>query len=503
MDGFPLFDLAIILVCLVSVTTLGLFLRDSGGPKNYFVGQASFPGWVLAFSIALTETGAIAAILLPGLPLRPGGSLGFLQLVFGILLGRILVAFTLLPREYDGDRLTGYQFLGLKFQSSVQKLGSGLFVVMGILGDGVLFFLSASFVSTIIGLNPGWVILITGLCPLLFVTLGGMRSIVWASLISFGLLTFGSVFLLVPIVEQMPGGLAQIFELGQQGGKFQIFQPVANTQGTTILSRFLSSFLDNFWLPAGIVGGAFLAMARHGSDQVMVQRYLCTKNKNEAKVALFGSGAIVLFQVVLYLFIGIGIYGLEAGNFWQPICEPEKLVSQFVKDRIPSGLIGLFLAGVLTATMTAIGFCANSCACAIRQDFVRSWFPWLQSETEAALVRWTTAGCILAQMFVALMVWELLEDQPLLEWYFSLYGFLGGLILGLFFLATMSKPVPSIAAISGLLVGGGFALTLWLPIFWGKPAFGFPWLLPLSAVSTWGFGCFFDFPRLFGKSVKK
>lgn len=503
MDGFPLFDLSIILLCLVSVTTLGLFLQGPGDSKNYFVGQGSFPAWVLAFSIALTETGPIAAILLPGLPVKAGGSLVFLQLVIGILLGRILVAFTLLPREYGGDQVTVYQFLGQKFKPSVQKAGSALFLVVRIFGDGVLFFLSAAFVSTIIGLNPGWVILITGLCSLLFATLGGMRSIVWTSLIPFGFLTTGSLFLLIQIGEQTPGGWGQIIELGQQGGKFQIFQPVPETQGSSLYVRFFSSFLDNFWLPAGILGGAFLAMARHGADQVMVQRYLCAKNQNAARMALLGSGAVVLFQVVLYLLIGIGIYGLEAGNLWQPIGDPEKLVSQFVKDRIPTGLIGLFLGGILTATMSAIGFCANSCACAITQDFVRSWFPRLQSETEGALVRWTTAGCILAQMFVALMVWELLEGQPLLEWYFSLCGFLGGLILGLFFLATMSRPVPSIAAISGLLVGGGFVLTLWMPIFWGNPAFGFPWLLPLCAVSTWGFGWFFDFPRLFRKPVRK
>src|SRR5205085_10995618 len=117
-----------------------------------------------------------------------------------------------------------------------------------------------------------------------------------------------------------------------------------------------------FW--AGLIGGAFFTMASHGADQMMVQRYLCTRSLGEARVALILSGFTVLLQFVLFLLIGVGLFVLvRTGQMSPPgATRNDEVFGYFIVNKLPVGLVGLVIAAVLAAAMSTLSGSLNSSA---------------------------------------------------------------------------------------------------------------------------------------------
>lgn len=355
--GFTALDLAILIAYLIGTTLLGVWLgRSQKDAKDYFVAGHAIPWWAILFSVVATETSALTFISIPGLAYV--GDLSFLQIAVGYLVGRVIVAYTLLPRYYEGELVTAYTLLERRFGGATRRFASIVFMATRTFGDSVRVFATAIPIALIIGpiLPEQYVmpaaILILGIFTLIYTYHGGMRAVVWTDVVQTGIYLFGGLAALYLIGRGVPGGWGTIFDQAGAAGKLKLIETGWDIRQPHTL-----------W--AGLIGGAFLSMASHGADQIIVQRLLASTNLRDARRALIGSGIVVILQFALFLIIGIGLYAFYRA---QQFPTPDAIFPRFIIEVMPPGLTGLVIAAILAAAMSTVSGALNSLSAATTHD---------------------------------------------------------------------------------------------------------------------------------------
>src|SRR5215510_4299391 len=272
-------DLAIIFGYLIGITLFGVwFAGRQKTTEDYFVGDRSVPWWAIAMSIVATETSTITFISVPGVAFSRGGNFQFLQLVFGYMLGRVVISILFIPSYFRGELLTVYQLLERRFGNRIKMLAASLFVVMRNIADGIRLLLTAIVVAAVYTafqpqINPETIVIISvvllGAAMLVFTYFGGMEAVIWVEVVQLGIYIAGAVAAAVVLINSINGGLGAATSLATQYQKYSLFDFTLDHTKTY-----------TFW--SGLLGGCFLTMSTHGTDQYLVQRYLCTDKPRKA-----------------------------------------------------------------------------------------------------------------------------------------------------------------------------------------------------------------------------
>src|SRR4029078_3127653 len=276
-------DLIIIFGYLIGIVVFGTwFGRKQQTTKDYFLGDRSVPWWAVAFSIVATETSTITFISVPGIAFARGGNFQFLQLVFGYLLGRIVISLLFIPSYFRGELMTVYQLLDRRFGGKIKMLAASLFVVMRNIADEIRLLLTAIVLAAVyVSFQPAAnvdviivvSIILIGVAMLVFTYFGGMEAVIWVEVVQLGIYIAGAIAAMVVLINSIDGGLATANSLALQYGKYSLFD-------------FSLDFTKTYTFWSGLLGGCFLTMSTHGTDQYLVQRYLCTARPPRAIIAL-------------------------------------------------------------------------------------------------------------------------------------------------------------------------------------------------------------------------
>lgn len=357
MGSFTILDIVVLVAYMGGTTALGVWLgRGQKSARDYFVASQAIPWWAILFSVVATETSALTFISIPGLAYL--GDFSFLQVVFGYIIGRIIVSYVLLPRYFQGELVTAYALLERRFGLSTRRFASITFMVTRAFGDSVRVFATAIPVALILGpsIPVEYVtpvsILILGAFTLVYTYEGGMRAVVWTDVLQTGVYLAGGFAALYLLGNGVEGGWSAILARAGAEGKLRIID----------LSTDVSK-PHTLW--AGVIGGGFLSMASHGADQLIVQRLLASNNLRDARRSLIGSGFAVLGQFLLFLFIGVGLYAYyDARKF----PKPDEIFPTFIIEVMPPGMTGLVVAAILAAAMSTVSGSLNSLAAATTHD---------------------------------------------------------------------------------------------------------------------------------------
>jgi len=363
MTRFTALDAIVLVAYLAGTTALGLWVgRRQRDAKDYFVADRAIPWWAVMFSIVASETSALTFISTPGLSYggAPGlGNLGFLQIVAGYILGRIVVAAVLLPRYFQGNLVTAYALLETRFGLATRRFTSIVFMVTRALADSVRVFATAIPVALIISpsvTNKTYVmpiaVLLLGMLTVIYTYKGGMKAVVWTELVQAGIYLSGGAAALIILGMLVPGGWSTIWSGASAAGKTR-----------AIDFTFTLSNPHTVW--AGLIGGAFLAMASHGTDQLIVQRLMSSRSLKDAQRAIIGSGLVVFCQFFLFLMIGLGLWAFYQGKVF-PLTD--QIFPTFILEHMPPGLVGLIVAAIVAATMSTHSGAINSLAGATTHD---------------------------------------------------------------------------------------------------------------------------------------
>ncbi len=457
-------DLTIIFGYLIGIVLFGAwFARKQKTTRDYFLGDRSVPWWAVAASIVATETSTITFISVPGIAFSRGGNFQFLQLVFGYLLGRVVISLLFIPSYFRGDLMTVYQLLDRRFGGKIKVLAASLFVIMRNIADGIRLLLTAIVLAAVYtsfqpGTNPdaiiiGSVILI-GLAMITFTYFGGMEAVIWVEVIQLGIYIIGAIAAAIILINSIDGGLSAAIATGTQYDKFSLFD-----------FSFDLSRTYTFW--AGLIGGCFLTMSTHGTDQYLVQRYLCTDRPKRAAAALLTSGAVVLGQFIGFLFIGVLLFA-----FYKPYADPgyvtaasgafpftggDRVFPDFITRHMPPGLAGLVVAAIFAAAMSSS---LNSIAATAMNDLYKPWRAGRSDKHYLKVSHVLTLVWGVVQIVVALVLMK--QNRSALDMALSVASLINGPILGVFLVGVFLKRVGQPPALIGMIVSLVLMLCVYL-----------------------------------------
>ena len=458
-------DVAVIAVYCVAVIVIGLTLagrqRDA---SDYFLGHHGLPWWALLFSIVATETSALTVISIPGLAAR--GDLTFLQIAFGYLVGRIGVAWLLLPGYFEGTQDTAYQRLERRFGPKTRRVASGVFLLTRALADCVRIFATAIPLAIITHWSLAAGILAIGIVTVVYTWAGGLRAVVWVDVMQLGVYLIGGIATLI-VATQLAGGVGA-FAQAADHAKLRTFD-----------FRLSFRVLYTFW--GGLVGGALLAGASHGTDQLIVQRLLAARGLRDAQRALVGSGVMIIAQFALFLLVGTSLWLAGADHAGM---RSDAIYPTFVVTQLPAGLAGLVVAGILAAAMSSHASAVNSLAAASTYDF---YAPLTGRQEPGHLLwvgRWLTLGWT-AVLVAGAMAFRN-ENTPVVQLALSIASVTYGSLLGTYLLGGLWRRAGELDVIVAICAGAGVMAFVvrgqWLP------GLAWPWYVPLGTSVTLGAG---------------
>jgi SSS family solute:Na+ symporter len=440
-SGFGAADFAVLVAYLAGTTALGVWLgRNQKDAQKYFVADRSLPWWAVMFSIVASETSALTFISIPGLAYT--GNLGFLQVCAGYIVGRVVVARLLLPRYFEGRLVTAYTLLETRFGPETRRFASIVFMATRAMADSVRVFATAIPIALIMGpvlpreqLMPA-AILVLGALTIAYTWRGGMRAVVWTELLQAAIYVAGGICAVVLLGRAIAGGWGAILSSADGAGKLRAVS-------------LYTGFDQPHTVFAGLIGGAFLAMASHGTDQLIVQRLLSARSLKDAQRAIIGSGIVVFVQFALFLTIGLGLWRLYAGR---DFATPDSIFPTFIVEQMPHGLLGLIVAAIVAATMSTHSGAINSLAAATTMDI---WVPLTRRRPDdPATYR---AGRLFALAWgIVLTGGALLYPEsrtPVVVVALSIASFTYGALLGAFFLGIFNVRAKQRDAILGMSLG--------------------------------------------------
>jgi SSS family solute:Na+ symporter len=471
-------DLAIIAIFLVGTPLLGIAIGGKQTSSNdYFVGSRRIPWWAVTFSVVATETSTLTVISVPTVAYL--GNVTYLQLAIGYLIGRVLVAFVLLPRYYAGDLVSAYGFLGKRFGQGLQGTASVTFLLTRLLADGVRLFATAIPVKVMLavfGIDlPYWVIVaVIALFAVAYTYLGGIRAVIWIDVIQMGIYVLGAVFAVAILAGRLPDGW---FSAAVDAGKFQLFD-------------FSSDILTSqYAFITAVVGGALFAMASHGADQLMVQRLLACRNVRDSQKAVIASGFVVFLQFALFLVVGAMLWSFYRGVAPEQMGmqSSDELFPTFIVNELPTGLSGLLVAGILAAAMSTISSSLNSLSTSTVSDLYQRFTKRkLPDETVLRHAKiWTLVWAVVFVLFASMFT---TTDQPVVEVGLSIASYTYGALLGAFFLGMIVKRARQTDAIVAfactIVVAAVFVLGVTFTVDGESTTLAFPWYVPLGVIVT-------------------
>ena len=443
-------DLVIIVAYLAGVVLLGWwFSRRQKSLRNYFLSDQDVPWWALSASIVATETSVVTFISVPAFAYAAsagvGGNFTFLQLVIGYMIGRLIIVALFIPSYFRGELFTVYQILDRRFGGRVKRVAASLFVITRSLSDGVRIFATAIPLVLLTGWADWKSILLIGLVMIVFTYLGGITAVIWIEVIQLAIYNLGAVVAAVILLGHIQGGWGEVVAVGSEFGKFRLFD-------------FTLDLARNYTFWAGVIGGAFLTTSTHGTDQYMVQRYLCAKDARQATLALLSSGIVVFAQFIMFLFIGVMLFVYYRQSPTLPDgITPDRIFSHFIVSEMPTGLVGLVIAAMLAAAMSSS---LNALASTTLTDFYQPLLAPAKSERHYLnFSRGVTLVWGLVQ--VAAAMYMIGRDRRIVDTVLSIASFTNGPILGLFFLGTLTKRVQQTGALIGVIAGIALMIYVW------------------------------------------
>lgn len=435
-----LIDYIIIVAYLVGIAVFGII---SGGKqksvKDYFLGSTTVPWWAVCFSIVAAETSTLTFISIPGLAYI--ANLNFLQVTIGYLLGRIIVAFVFLPAYNKGELKTAYTFLEQRFGGKTRSFASIVFLFTRIAADGVRLFATAIPLKLMIDISYPQAIIIMAIVALIYTYTGGVKGIIWVDVIQMLTYLGGAIFAGVYLLNLIPGGWETVVNSAAANGKLSIF----NLGFENGIAGFFS---QPYTLIGGLLGGAFLSMASHGTDQLIVQRLLTTKNLKESQKAIIGSGVIIIIQFAIFLVVGVMLYAF----YGEMAIKSDTVFPKFIIEQLPSGIFGIVIAGLFAAALSTLAGSISSLSSSTMMDL---YIPFLgKDKSEISQLKTSRLFTIMwAVLLVFAALFFMNTAQTVVELALSIASFTYGGLLGTFLLGLLVKKAKQEDALAGFVAG--------------------------------------------------
>jgi SSS family solute:Na+ symporter len=456
-------DYSIIIGYLVAITLFGsYFARFQKTTRDYFLTGRSVPWWAICFTIVATETSTLTFIGVPATAYA--GDMTFLQLVFGYVIGRVIISVIFIPTYFRGDLFTSYELLQRRFGDRVKNVAAVIFLITRSLADGIRLFATALVISVVTQVPVTLAVVLIGAAMIIYTVRGGSAAVIWTDVVQLFVYAGGAAVVFVSLLALIPGGWAEVVRAGSAAGKFRVFD-----LSWTVARPY------TLW--AGIVGGVALTLSTHGTDQFLVQRLLSARSAREAARGLVLSGFLVLAQFLLFLIIGVMLF-----TYYQHVPLPRALARSdevlpiFIVTALSHGAAGVIVAAIVAAALSPS---INSMAATTVNDFYAKYIR--PDADEATLMRvsrrWTIIWGVV-QIGVAIAAQRM--QRSVLDAGLAVLSWASGPVLGAFLLGTLAPHITEGQALAGMIAGLTAMTIVW---GWALPI-AFTWYVFIGAATT-------------------
>ncbi|XP_012280969.1 putative sodium-dependent multivitamin transporter [Orussus abietinus] len=463
-------DYLVIGVMLCISASIGIYYRFTGGRQKtveeYFNADRSMS--VLPVGIALVVSFMSAITILGVSAENYAFGTQFVVINIAYLVGIPIICYGFLPVFFKLQATSAYEYLEKRFGVGARLVASFAYWIQLFLYSGIVLYAPALALEATTGLSKNASILIVGLVCAFYSGIGGIKAVLMTDVFQ-GILMFLSVLVIIGTAAKTVGGLDQIWYIAEKGGRIEFD------------SYSIDPTVRHTWWSL-LIGGLFTFLSLFGVNQVQIQRMMTVKSLKAARLTLWINWPILSLLSILTCFSGLAIYSkyyncdpLTQGR----ISSIDQLMPLYVVDTMSHlpGLPGLFIAGIFSAGLSTLSAGLNSLAAVTIEDYFKPVYEKFAGK-EFPPLKLTLLGKVFAFVFglscIALaFLAQYLGD--ILQVSLTIFGVVGGPLLGIFTLGMGFESAGQSGAITGLMTS--LAFLLWI-------AFGTPRptneLLPLS-----------------------
>lgn len=451
-----LIDLIVLVVYFVAMAGMGpYFARRNKTTENYFLGGRSFPGWLIGLSMFATSISSITFVAYPADAYKTAYLRFMLCLTLPV--GIFIASKVFLPFYRRAQITSAFEYLEVRFGSGTRSYAAVIFLITQIARLGLVLYLVAILVQEMTGLSAGWCILIGGIVTSFYTITGGIEAVIWTDFFQSFLLWFGGFAILYVAVSHIDGGFATIFKVASEDSKFMLGD--LNQAGELVKAPWGFSLTEKTVLMMLVVG-LNNWLTEYSSNQNVIQKYVATKNPKEATQAIWICCLCSLPTWAFFMFIGTALYvffKLNPDPMAQAMllgtdgARADAIIPYFVVQKLPAGLSGLVIAGVLAAAMSSLSSSINAISAVSIVDIYKRHLAKGKSEKHymnmARVISLIASLLMLAFAFMLLSVTEkTLQDTAT-----KITAILGGGLLGLYCLGFMTRRGDGRAVFSGIV----------------------------------------------------
>jgi len=466
--SFTLPDYLVLATVLLCSSLIGLYYRFSGGKqktqREYLLADGGSSIIPVAFSLMASFMSAITLLGVTQENYTYGTQ--FVMINIAYIISTPIAAYIFLPVFYGLQSASVYKYLESRFGSVARLLASLAFTLQMVLYMGIVLYAPSLALSAVTGLHFQGAVVAIGLVCTFYSSLGGMKAVLMTDLFQ-SLLMFAAVFSVIFCSCIDAGGLWPILENADARGRIQFFETsVDPTVRHTLWSQ--------------VFGGCFIYCSLYAVNQAQVQRLLTLPSLRSAQAALWVQVPILIVLSLTTSLAGLCIFyqyrdcdPLISGR----IRSPDQLLPLYIVERMSEmpGLPGLAVAGIFSGSLSTVSSAINSLAAVTLEDYIRPLVDLPDTKTPFILK-------ILALVFGFLCIGlAFLADvlgTGVLQASLTIFGVVGGPLLGLFTLGILCRRVEQRGAVAGFIVG--LAFISWIGFGGPKPP---PVKLPVSVAN--------------------
>ena len=457
-------DYLVIAAYLLAITAFGSwFARFQKTTRDYFLTDRSVPWWAICFTIVATETSTLTFVGVPAQTYAANGNMAFLQLAAGYIVGRFIVSALFIPAYFRGELFTSYELLQRRFGPRVKTLSAVIFLVTRSLADGIRLFTTAFVIAIVTQVPVAWVVIVLGGAMIVYTMRGGVSAVIWTDVVQMFVYVAGAAVVAIALLNRIDGGWSEVVRVGRETGRFVVLNP---------------SFTFNvpYTLWGATLGGIFIALSTHGTDQFLVQRLLSAKSQRHASLGLVLSGFIVFAQFVLFLLIGVMLYTYyQQTPLPQPLTRTDQILPIFVVSELGNGLAGFIVAAIVAAALSPS---LNAMAATTVTDFYVPYFnPAADQDTQMRVAKLATVAWGIVQLAVAIGAQAM--NQSVLDAGLAVLSLAAGAVLGAFLLGTLAPGMREREVFAGMIAG-----LIVMAVVWWATTIAFTWYLIIGAGTT-------------------
>ncbi|KRF94085.1 putative sodium-dependent multivitamin transporter [Drosophila mojavensis] len=462
MSTLGAWDYAILAVVLIISIGIGVYYRYVDNKQSnttaFFLADRSMGVTPVAFSLMASFMSAVT-ILGVSMEIYQYGTM-FVIINISYVLSTPVAAYLILPVFYRLKTASVYEYLELRFGYATRLVASVTFSLQMILYMGIVVYAPALALEAVTGLNQIFSVLIVGMVCTIYATMGGMKAVLITDIYQ-SILMFVSVF-------------SVIIYTGIKAGSFDVVWKAAQESGRIDFTNFsVDPTTRHSWFTQ-VLGGSATYLSLYGVNQAQVQRLLAVRNLRSARSALWWCLPILCLLSLSTCFSGLCIY------WYYRNCDPllagrvssrDQIMPLFVVDTMGgyTGLAGLFVSGIFCASLSTISTAISSLAAVTLEDYLK---PLMHSCRKRTLTDHQTMwySKLLSAFFGALcigMAFLAGSIGGLLQAALSIFGIIGGPLLGLFTLGMYVTSANQKGAIGGLLLS--LAVSFWIGFGQPKP----------------------------------